>query len=187
MHALDTSELDIGGSGRARDPGRWLLRVHAGDDLGDTVDDLVLVDDAQVAVRNQGQCATAATLVRLEHDGAGLRGGDVGISNHSVRLVQGARIDGLIVRLGVEALEEGGVHAFGVTNVVALAVLEDRGDGLLELAFLGDVHLGLVILESVNEHIAQLVRVQGALVVVVARGINVVGETSLLLGGADAA
>ena len=111
----------------------------------------------------------------------------MGISDHSVGLVQGARIDGLIVRLGVEALEEGCVHAFGVTNVVALAVLEDRGDGLLKLAFLGDVHLGLVILESVNEHIAQLVRVQGALVVVVARGINVVGETSLLLSGADAA
>ena len=52
VHALDTSELDIGGSGWARDPGRWLLRVHAGDDLGDTVDDLILVDDAQVAVRN---------------------------------------------------------------------------------------------------------------------------------------
>ena len=80
VHALDTSELDIRGSGRARDPRCRLFRVHAGDDLGDAVDDLILVDDAQVAVRNQGERATAAALVRLEHDGAGLGGGDVGIS-----------------------------------------------------------------------------------------------------------
>lgn len=128
MYALDTSELDIGGSGWARDPGRWLLRVHAGDDLGDAVDDLILVDDAQVAVRNQGQCATAATLVRLEHDSAGLRGGDVGISNHSVGLVQGARIDGFIVRLGVEALEEGGVHAFGDPYFALFEAKHDQGE-----------------------------------------------------------
>ena len=105
VYALDTSELDIRGSGRARDPRRWLLRVHAGDDLGDAVDDLILVNDAQVAIRNQGERATAAALIRLEHDGAGLGGGDVRQGDNGVGLIEGARIDTLIVRLRVEAFE----------------------------------------------------------------------------------
>ena len=91
VDTLHTGELDIGGRGRAGDPGGWALWIHAGDDLRDAVDNLVIAHDTDVAVWHEGQGAAAADVVGLEDDGAGLCRGDVGFGENRVNVVEIAR------------------------------------------------------------------------------------------------
>lgn len=104
MDTLHAGELNIRGSGRPRDPRCRALRVDAGDHFWDAVDNLVLAHDAHVTVRHQGQRAAAARLIGFEHDGAGLRGGDVGFGHHGVDGVELTRVLGIVIR-GDGALE----------------------------------------------------------------------------------
>ena len=112
--------------------------------------------------------------------------GDDGIDVVELTRVGFAGVRSSVAARGIEGLEQGSVHALGVAHVGAAALLEDLCDLLRQLRLGGLVHVRLVVYEAVDEHLMQLLRVERALGLVLAGDLYVVGETCLLLGGADA-
>ena len=98
MDALDAAELDVAGGGGSADPGLRAVGVQAGEGLGDVAYDLVLVDDADVQVGQQGDHPAALAGAVVEHDGAGLGDADRGTGDD--------RVDGVELGVGQPFVED---------------------------------------------------------------------------------
>ena len=72
VHALDPVELDVAGGAGSADPGQRAGRVQHVERVGHVGDHLGRLDDADVAVGDEGDRATALTGAVVEDDRAGL-------------------------------------------------------------------------------------------------------------------
>ena len=107
--------------------------------------------------------------------------GHEGLGDDGIGIVKLARIRVFVVRAGRKAIKKIGIHAWGVVDVGAVAVVDDGIQRLFQIAFLRDVDFCLVILEAIDQNFAQFIIIQRAFALVFARHIDVIWEPSLFL------
>ena len=90
VDTFDAGEFDVTGGRGAGDEGDRTRRRSGklGDAFRDDANDLLGEDDAEVAIRHEGERTASLVRTAVEHDGTGLRDGKGAAGQHAVALVK---------------------------------------------------------------------------------------------------